>query len=35
MVYTVLPLDEPTFDIDANTRAISVPDSFRKNGISV
>lgn len=35
MVYTVLPLDEPTFDIDANTRVINVPDSFRKNGISV
>lgn len=35
MVYTVLPLDEPTFDINADTRAITVPDSFRKNGISV
>lgn len=30
-----LPLDEPTFDIDANSRAITVPAEFKKNGISV
>lgn len=35
MIYTVLPLDEPTFDIDANTRTIAVPNDFKKNGISV
>ena len=35
MLYTVLPLDEPTFDIDTNTRIISVPAEFKKNGISV
>jgi len=34
-IYGILPLDEPTFDIDANTRQINVPDEFRKNGISV
>lgn len=34
-VYTILPLDEPTFDIDANTRTITVPTDFKKNGISV
>ena len=33
--YTVLPLDEPTFDIDTNTREITVPKHFRDNGISV
>lgn len=32
--YTVLPLDEETFDIDANTREIKVPASF-KNGVGV
>lgn len=35
LVYTVLPLDEPTFDIDADSRVITVPEDFRKNGISV
>lgn len=34
-VYTVLPLDEPIFDIDTNTRKITVPTEFAKNGISV
>ena len=34
-IYTVLPLDEGTFDVDLNTREISVPDHFAKNGISV
>lgn len=33
--YTVLPLDEPTFDINTNTREITVPKHFRDNGISV
>ena len=32
--YTILPLDEETFDIDANTREITVPKSF-KNGVGV
>lgn len=31
----VLPMDEPTFDIDADSRVITVPECFRKNGISV
>jgi len=30
-----LPLDEPTFDIDANSRVITVPAEFKKNGLSV
>lgn len=34
-VYQVLPLDEDVFEIDANTRLISVPASFASNGISV
>ena len=33
--YTVLPLDEEHFYIDANTRVISVPNAFKKNGIAV
>lgn len=33
--YTILPLDEEVFEIDANTRTITVPQSFQKNGISV
>lgn len=33
--YTVLPLDEDVFEINANTREITVPESFAKNGISV
>ena len=32
--YTVLPLDEETFKINANTRNIEVPQSF-KNGVGV
>ena len=32
--YTILPIDEGIFDINANTRAIEVPAEF-KNGISV
>ena len=34
-IYTRLPLDEEVFEIDANTRTITVPKSFQNNGISV
>lgn len=30
-----LPLDEPVFEIDANTRNINIPAEFRSNGLSV
>lgn len=30
-----LPLDEPLFEIDANTRKITVPNEFKSNGLSV
>ena len=33
--FTMLALDEPTFDIDLNTREITVPEVFQKNGVSV
>ena len=33
--YTVLPLDEDHFEINANTRAINIPASFKKNGVAV
>ena len=33
--YTILPLDEEVFEINANTRMITVPPSFKTNGISV
>jgi hypothetical protein len=33
--YAILPLDEPFFEIDANTRVIKVPSEFKANGISV
>lgn len=33
--YGILPLDEPFFEIDANTRVIKVPSEFKANGISV
>lgn len=33
--YTVLPLDEPHFVINTNTRAINIPSDFKKNGIAV
>lgn len=33
--YLVLPLDEPFFEINANTRNILVPDEFKRNGIGV
>lgn len=32
--FTILPLDEETFDIDANSRTITVPPSF-KHGVGV
>lgn len=35
MKFTILPLDEDVFTIDANTRRITVPTSFANNGISV
>lgn len=31
----MLPLDEQPFEINANTRAITVPDNFKRHGISV
>lgn len=33
--YLMLPLDEPVFEIDANSRDITVPPVFKKNGVSV
>lgn len=33
--YIMLPLDEDPFDINANTRAITVPTSFRSSGLGV
>lgn len=33
--YIVLPLDEEIFEIDANSRAITVPATFKKNGVGV
>lgn len=33
--YTVLPLDEEHFVINANTRAINIPAEFKKNGLAV
>lgn len=34
-IFTVLPLDEAMFEIDANARTIKVPEVFQKNGVSV
>lgn len=34
-MYSILPLDEPVFTIDTNTRKITVPADFVKNGVSV
>lgn len=34
-VFLKLPVDEPYFNIKANSREIIVPDAFKKNGISV
>lgn len=33
--YAMLPIDEEVFKIDANTRTIEVPQSFKRNGIAV
>lgn len=33
--YTILPIQEEYFEIDANSRTITVPEVFRKNGIGV
>lgn len=33
--YTILPLDEEVFEINANTRTITVPSNFKNYGISV
>lgn len=33
--YTILPLDEDHFIINANTRGITIPADFKKNGIAV
>ena len=33
--YTMLPLDESHFEINANTRAILIPNEFKKNGVAV
>lgn len=34
-LYTVLPLDEDVFDVNLNTRKISIPQHFKDNGVSV
>lgn len=34
-IFTKLPLDEAHFEINANTRAIIIPNEFKKNGIAV
>lgn len=34
-IFLRLPLDEPTFKINANERQIYIPDNFKKNGLSV
>lgn len=33
--YTMLPVDEERFEIDANTRSIKIPSNFSKHGIGV
>jgi hypothetical protein len=30
-----MPLDEPLFEIDANSRSIAVPSEFSRNGVGV
>lgn len=35
MKFIQLPIDEPHFVIDANTRSITIPNSFKSNGIGV
>lgn len=34
-IFLMLPVDEDTFNIDANTRKIAVPSVFAKNGVAV
>ena len=34
-IFTILPATEQTFDIDANTRSIKIPDNFAKYGVGV
>lgn len=34
-IFTKLPLDEAHFEINPNTRAITIPAEFKKNGIAV
>lgn len=34
-IFTILPINEETFDIDANTRKINIPTSFMTAGIGV
>jgi hypothetical protein len=34
-IFTILPATEDTFNIDANSRKISIPDNFAKNGVGV
>lgn len=33
--FTMLPLDEDVFEVNANTREISVPETFRRYGVGV
>lgn len=33
--YFLMPLDEPLFEIDANSRSIAVPSEFSRNGVGV
>ena len=33
--YLLMPVDEPFFEIDANSRTISIPSVFAKNGIGI
>ena len=33
--YLLMPLDEPFFEIDANSRTITVPSVFAKNGVGI
>lgn len=34
-IFTILPSDEDTFNINANSREINIPDSFKKYGVGV
>lgn len=33
--YLILPLDEEVFEINANSRTITIPPNFKKNGLGV